>query len=169
MQSHNAKILNADEQEPPRTTKSCNCQQRNKHKCPLEGDCKDQKDVIYHAKVHGQEERQYIGSSTNFKKRFYGHTNSFKNSSYKHSTTLSTFVWGKGLNPNPDIKWSIIGRATSYKKGNRQCNLCLLEKVHISENFNNPSYLNKRSELALKCRHRAKYLLIPPNDGEDEE
>ena len=84
IQSHNAKILNADEQEPPRTTKACNCQQRNKHKCPLEGDCKNQTDVIYHAKVQGQEEKQYIGSAAHFKKRFYGHTNSFRNSNYKN-------------------------------------------------------------------------------------
>ena len=125
--------------------------------------------MIYHAKVQGQEEKQYIGSAAHFKKRFYGHTNSFRNSSYKHSTTLSTYVWEKGLNPNPNIKWSIIGRATSYRKGSRQCDLCLSEKMFISENFDNPAYLNKRSELALRCRHRAKYLLIPPNDGEDED
>ena len=121
--------------------------------------------MIYHAKVQGQEEKQYIGSAAHFKKRFYGHTNSFRNSNYKHSTTLSTYVWEKGLNPNPHIKWSIIGRATSYRKGSRQCDLCLSEKMFISENFDNPAYLNKRSELALRCRHRAKYLLIPPMTG----
>ena len=58
-------------------------------------------------------------------------------------TTLSTNVWEK-LNPEPQIKWSIIANASSYKKGNKTCDLCLIEKMHIADNFNNPSYLNKR-------------------------
>ena len=67
-----------------------------------------------------------------------------------------------------DIKWSIIARAPSYKKGNRQCDLCLTEKLHIANTFNNPAFLNKRSELALRCRHRTKFLLSPPTEGEEE-
>ena len=39
--SHNAKLLNDNEQEPPREGKMCNCQRRNKHKCPLDNDCKN--------------------------------------------------------------------------------------------------------------------------------
>ena len=86
-----------------------------------------------------------------------------------HCRMLSTYVWQKGLNPNPRIKWKIAGRASSYKKGGRQCDLCLTEKLFILKNFNNPNYLNKRSELALKCRHKAKFLLIPPTDREGGE
>ena len=78
-------------------------------------------------------------------------------------------IWEKGMNPDPNIKWSIIGRATSYRKGSRQYDLCLSEKMFISVTFDNPDYLNKRSEIALRCRHRKKFLLIPPDDGEDEE
>ena len=172
IQSHNAKVLNADEQEPPRTGKSCSCWERNKPNCPLDGDCKKQHDVIYHATVMEPTEgvqKEYVGSTVHFKKRYYGHTNSFRNDAYKHSTTLSTYVWQKGLNPNPRIKWKIAGRASSYKKGGRQCDLCLTEKLFILKNFNNPNYLNKRSELALKCRHKAKFLLIPPTDREGGE
>lgn len=33
--SHNAKVMNADEQEPPREGKKCSCQRRNKHKNAL--------------------------------------------------------------------------------------------------------------------------------------
>ena len=109
-------------------------------------------------------QKEYVGSTVHFKKRYYGHTNSIRNDVYKHSTTLSTYVWHKDLNPNPRIKWKIAGRASSYKKGGRQCDLCLTEKLFILKNFNNPNYLNKRSELALKCRHKAKFLLIPPTD-----
>ena len=47
--------------------------------------------------------------------------------------------------------------------------LCLTEKLFILKSFNNPAYLNKRSELALKCRHKAKFLLIPPKDREGGE
>ena len=168
IQSHNAKLLNADEQVPPREEKSCNCQRRNKHKCPLENDCHNQKDVIYHAKVISDEPKEYIGSTVNFKKRWYGHTESFRNSDSKHKTTLATHVWEKKLNPTPRIKWSIIARAPSYRKGNRQCDLCLTEKLHIANTFNNPAFLNKRSELALRCRHRTKFLLSPPTEGEEE-
>ena len=115
-------------QQPPRTEKSCSCWRRNKpNKCPLEGDCKDQLDVVYHAKIEGQEEKQYISRTVHFKKRYYGHTNSFRNEDYKYSTTLSTYVWEKGLNPEPRIMWSIIGKATSYRKGSRCCDFCLTE------------------------------------------
>ena len=141
--SHNAKLLNANEQELPRQGKMCNCQRRNKHKCPLENDCKNQISVIYHAKVlDGDERKEYVGSSVDFKKRWYGHKESYRNSESKHKTTLSTHVWGQKLNPEPRIHWSIIAKASSYKKGNRTCDLCLTKKMHIADNFNNPSYLN---------------------------
>ena len=44
----------------------------------------------------------------------------------------------------------------------------MTEKMYIADTFNNPYYLNKRSELALKCRHKAKFLLIPPKTQEEE-
>ena len=118
--SHNAKVMNADEQEPPREGKKCSCQRRNKHKCPLDNDCKGQTDVIYHAKVLDGpegEQKEYVGSTVNFKKRWYGHTESFRNEGSKHKTTLSSHIWEKKLNPEPKIKWSIVARAPSYKKG----------------------------------------------------
>ena len=34
----------------------------------------------------------------------------------------------------------------------------------ISKHFINQTYLNKRSELALRCQHRRKFLLIPSVD-----
>ena len=71
------------------------------------------------------------------------------------------------MSPEPRIKWSIIAKASSYKKVNRACDLCLTEKMHIAQIFNNPSYLNKRSEIALRCRHRTKFLLIPPKEREE--
>ena len=155
--SHNRKILAERPQTP---TKKCNCQARNKSNCPLDGNCR-QFNVVYHAVT--EDDKKYIGSTTDFKKRYYGHKDSFRNPNNKSSTTLASHIWEAGLSPDPRLKWSIIANATPYAKGNRQCDLCLTEKLHISKIFNNSSYLNKRSELALRCRHRAKYLLVPPS------
>ena len=76
-------------------------------------------------------------------------------------TTLASYIWEAGLNPEPKIQWSILKKATPYKKGGRSCDLCLTEKLLISKNFQNPQYLNQRTELALKCRHKRSYLLSP--------
>ena len=138
-------------------TKRCSC--RNPDKCPLENDCAEQKDVIYHAKLEEGDKKQYIGCAQDFKKRYYGHTESFRNEASKTKTTLSNHVWDQNLAPEPKIKWSILAKAPSYKKGNRYCDLCLTEKLFILANIEDNSYLNKRSELAQKCRHKAKFLL----------
>ena len=93
------------------------------------------------------------------KKRYYSHKESFRNEASKNKTTLSAHIWDQNLAPEPRIKWSILQHATSYRKGSRYCDLCLTEKLYIMKNFNNTSYLNKRSELAQRCRHRHKHLL----------
>ena len=162
IQAQNQKILQKQVIQPTEE-KKCNCQARFKDKCPLEGNCK-QTNVIYHAKIIEGEPKEYIGSTIDFKRRFYGHKNSFKNTNSKNNTTLSSYVWEAGLNPEPKIKWSIITRASPYSKGNRQCDLCASEKLHISKNLNNPNYINRRTELALRCGHRRKFLLVPPDD-----
>ena len=156
IQNHNAKVLNSVEPRPQ--LKRCSC--REKDKCPLQNDCADRKDVIYHAQIEEGEKKQYIGSTQEFKKRYYAHKESFRNEASKNKTTLATHIWEKKLNPEPKITWSILADAPSYRLGSRHCDLCLTEKVFILENIGNPSYLNRRSELAQKCRHRAKYLLM---------
>ena len=79
-----------------------------------------------------------------------------------NATTLSTHIWEENLNPEPKIEWSIAAKASPYQKGNRYCDLCLTEKILIMRNFANPASLNKRTELAAKCRHKEKHLLDPP-------
>ena len=91
---------------------------------PLNGHCVQQ-DVIYHAEVLEGEPKKYIGSTTDFKKRYHGHTASFRNQNKRSSTTLSNHVWDAILGPEPKIKWSILAHATSYTKGSRVCDLCL--------------------------------------------
>ena len=155
IQTHNAKVFNNNKQAPP--ANKCNC--RKKDKCPMENKCTNHTDVVYHAKLEEGTKKEYIGCAQDFKKRYYGHTESFRNESSKHKTTLSTHVWENKMTSEPKIKWSIIDTAKSYTPGNRYCDLCLSEKYHILKNINNPSFLNKRSELAQRCRHKAKYLL----------
>ena len=57
------------------------------------------------------------------------------------------------------LKWEILEKAYPYKKGSNNCGLCLAEKMHIMRQINNPTFLNKRTELAQKCRHKAKFRL----------
>ena len=159
IKSHNNKILRGKQN---KEKAGCNCQQRNKEKCPIKDDC-NQKNVIYHARVTEGEEKKYIGSTVDFKKRWYKHESSFRNESSKSETALSSHVWDSGLNPAPKIEWSILSKAEPYMKGGRMCDLCLTEKLLISKNFHNPQYLNQRSEMAVRCRHRRKYLLLPPD------
>ena len=98
----------------------------------------------------------YVGS---FKTRWQGHKTSFKHERYKTSTKLSLYIWSlKEKNVPYSIKWSIIGRASTYNPATKKCRLCLLEKFFI---LYHPakSKLNSRSELFSKCLHKAKNLL----------
>ena len=160
--AQNSKIINKQNNQEQRG--GCNCQAGKKDKCPIKDNC-NQKNVVYHAQVLQGEEKNYVGSTVDFKQRWYKHVASFRNENLQNSTTLSSHIWNAGLDPEPRIKWSILARAEPYVNGGRACDLCLTEKLHLAKIFNNPQYLNLRSELALRCRHRRKYLLAP--DGDD--
>ena len=162
IKSHNNKIINSKNRED--RGGGCNCQRRNRDNCPIENNC-NQKNVIYEATVLEGEEKKYIGSTIDFKKRWYRHRGSFRNEQQQSETTLSSHIWDAGLNPDPRIQWKILARATPYNKGGRHCDLCLTEKLWIAETSNNPAYLNQRSELAVRCRHRRKHLLAPLDEG----
>ena len=43
--------------------------------------------------------------------------------------------------------------------------MCLTEKLHIANNYNDRQYLNRRGEMAQKCRHKSRFLLQPPKKG----
>ena len=152
IQSHNKKLLNKRKLVEP----SCNCSKPER--CPLQGACR-QRDVIYHVTTDETPPRKYIGSTGEFKARWTSHRYTFRHGTAKHSTTLSQHVHESGLNPEPALKWEIIDKAPSYSKGQRYCNLCLTEKLWLLRASNDPAYLNKRSELALRCRHKAKFRL----------
>ena len=129
IQSHNQKIL-AQYAATQEVERECDCQRNRRDQCPLDGKC-IQTDVVYQVTTAEDPPMKYIGSTEHFKRRYRAE----------------------------ELKWEIIDKAPSYKKGGRACQLCLTEKMHIMRVINNPSYLNRRSELAAKCRHKAKYRL----------
>ena len=154
IQAHNRRILtkcNASQPTPP-----CNC--RIKSSCPVQGKC--QVSGIYRATVKSTNNTAtYIGCSNNFKKRYNAHKNSFRHENYMNATTLSAFVWGNGLNPDPEIEWSIIRTANPYIPGRGPCQLCVGEKMYINEQAGKPNILNKRTEIGQTCRHKVKHKL----------
>ena len=160
IQAHNQKILseNNTATEEKEQVKTCNCQKNRKDKCPLDGNC-IQENVIYQATTTERHPKKYIGSTEKFKKRYQAHTFSFRHETNKNATTLSQHIWNKNLGQEPDIKWEIIDKAMPYKKGARFCGLCTAEKIQIMKNIQNPQYLNRRTEITQKCRHKAKFKL----------
>ena len=138
--------------------KSCNC--RDKHSCPLGGDCLIQ-NMVYQATVVSPMGREtYIGLTANqFKPRFRNHTASFRNESKRNPTELSKHIWSlKDAKTEFTMTWKIMARARPYSNVTKRCNLCITEKFFI---ICKPGAgtLNKRNELASACRHTAKYLI----------
>ena len=156
IQSHNRKILSKSKKDD--TRKACNCQASKRDKCPLNGKCQ-QRNVIYKATTPNPDPHFYIGVTEDFKPRWHTHKQSFKNIELKKATCLSTFVWEKGLGPEPRIEWQIFDRAPPYQPGQRVCQLCITEKLHILEQSKKKNCLNQRSELCQICRHKASYRL----------
>ena len=158
IQSHNNKVLNSDVEEVSKKPTHCNCVKRA---CPLNGECRTTKCVIYHASVEGPNEvKNYIGlTEGDFKTRYGGHIQSFNDASKKSASTLSKYVWAKHLQPEPKVKYSILQKCTPYKPGNKNCDLCLSEKVAIMGIRKDKSYLNTNSEMKKICIHKFKYKL----------
>ena len=155
IKKHNTKILNKKTQT---TDKKCNC--RIKENCPLGGECL-KKDIVYKATVKTDNNLKiYFGlTEREFKTRFNNHKMSFKNNDYAKSTELSKYIWNlKDRDEHFEIKWNIAAQAKSFRPGARRCNLCLMEKLLISEGKRR-HLLNKRSELVAMCRHKNKFFL----------
>ena len=155
IQSHNRKLLSEQKGRP--TPPRCNCQISVKHLCPMPNKC-NQFNIVYQATTHETPPRKYIGSTKNFKARYSTHKQSFKNSE-ANQTALSKHIWEKQMGENPHLTWDVLASAPTYKLGGRSCSLCLAEKLLIIKNSGNPCFLNKRTELAQKCRHKAEWRL----------
>ena len=165
LKSHNKKILQQHSQPAPPTTDGCNC--RRSTPCPLQGRCQAS-GVVYLATLRaGKEEFSYVGmTERTFKKRFYEHTSTFNHrgngdNSERH-TSLSKKVWEfKDRKLNYTLTWKILRRGSSYRPGQKSCDLCLSEKLEILKRSSDHRLLNARSELLRKCNQRWKHLVVP--------
>ena len=59
----------------------------------------------------------------------------------------------------PNLKWYIIKSVPGYSNISKRSMLCLHEKYEILNYADQEELLNKRSELASKCRDIIKFLL----------
>ena len=150
---HNKIILNP--QVPNPNSRTCNCPQDNRDRCPLDGKCTTES-VVYRADVSTQGvTKVYTGATqSSFKKRLAVHKHSFANREREVDTCLSKYIWQlKDENKEYDIKWNLHRKAYPYQSGTRKCDLCLTEKLEILRS--DPGWtLNKRSEIMNKCLHR---------------
>ena len=167
IKQHNSKILRGPNEEG----RGCNC--RNPDECPLNGECLST-NVAYSAVVTHQERNEEIINKTylgvtepEFKKRHNVHQHTFRNRDTPNDTSLSKYIWelkDKGIEEY-NVKWSIVKRATGYRKSSKTCGLCLTEKLLICEFEDKANLINDRSELVSKCRHQNKHLLKNCNPG----
>ena len=124
----------------------------------MENKCNRQ-NVVYKATTQEENKKTYIGVAKNFKKRYYSHKDSFRHEEKRNATALSEHVWKQNLGSEPNINREIIVTAQPYRTGQKACQLCLTEKLKILESSNDRNSLNKRSELAQKCRHKLFHTL----------
>ena len=159
---HNNKIIKANTTPEQTTKKTCNC--RKRENCPLNGKCLIS-NVVYKATVTTDstpnEKKYYIGlSSTSLKDRIRNHNVTFTNENYKNKTSLSTYIWELEKNKKSyKITWEVIAKAPTCYSLHTTCHLCMQEKMAIAEFEDKDSLLNRRSEIGMKCKHKAKYLL----------
>ena len=156
--AHNKKILmkNKPKPQPP----PCNCKT-----CPIpDSNCRT-KSVIYSAKI---ENATYYGlTSLELKDRIISHRQTFRTETKKNATALSSYIWTNEINRNrdnneitePKIKWAIEKTCRTYKPGDKNCDLCLSEKVIIVQNINNPKTINKKTDCGTTCVHRRNFFL----------
>ena len=112
-------------------------------------------------------ERMSIGvAQTPFKERFRNHNRDFNHEQYIKSKELSKYIWSlKDAGTPYTINWSIVAKVKGSTKIN-YCPLCLTEKYHLIEYFNDIRLLNKKSEFVNACRHQSKLLLKNLNRNE---
>ena len=109
--------------------------------------------MIYKATIENPK-AFYIGMTDGkFKNRYNQHKHSFKAEARKFNTTLSAFVWSKGLTPELEIKWTIVKKCGVYKPGDSTCGLCSEEKSEILKHMNDPACINKRNDVSTRCVH----------------
>ena len=162
------KLLKSDFLNP--TQYGCNCQIREDF--PLQNQCLSP-NIIYRADVYCEENKDYkfyFGvAQTAFKERFRNLNRSFSHKQYINCTELSQYIWSlKDAGTPYTTNWSLVAKVKGSTKTNN-CPLCLTEKYHLKEYFNDIHLLNKNSEFINAYRHQSKLLLktLKRNDSLD--
>ena len=159
IKNHNLRVCNETDNNSE-TPRRCNCHRPGE--CPLNGECLAS-GIVYQAtvKTAGQgTEMIYLGATeTPFKDRYANDKASFTHAAKSNQTELSRYVWRlKSEGTSYQIVWKILKRVPGYNGMSKRCNLCLTEKLLIAK-ADKKSLLNKRSEIASKCRHQNKFFL----------
>ena len=165
---HNKKIINSGNDASDKTW-IC----RNKSKWPLDNKCLIN-EVVYKAEIETYNDTNELSTKvylriretecireTEFKSRYNNHTISFRNWTHENDTKLSKYIWSlKDENKDFNIIWSILKKSSGYSIISKLCNHCLLEKLLIFNFKEKDRLLNKWFDLASKCQHENKYMLI---------
>ena len=94
-----------------------------------------------------------------FKPRYDNHKHTFRHQDKHYSTELPKAYWNAiETGKHPNVTWNMEKGAQPYQNGSNRYNLCLEEKIAILR-ANPANILTQRTELVLKCQHKAKYKL----------
>ena len=164
------KLYGKDKKAKKNPKAGCNC--RDKTNCPIPDNCLA-KNVVYEATVTagrseemvnglvpGKWVRRYIGSSVDFKKRFYSHTSDIRHQ--KRTTALANYITDLEENQSHyKVEWKILAQNLRIHDG-KSCQLCQKEKFLILFDKKG-DLLNKKNEICSNCRHTKTTLGILKN------
>ena len=133
-----------------------------KNTCPFQNQCQTS-NLIYRVDVENEvndEKKIYFRlAATIFKERFGNHKKDFNHKQHSRNTELSKYIWSLEDAKIPySIKLSVVEKVYGETKIDN-CPLCLAEKLHLIEYFDDIRLLNKTSEFINHCRHQNKLLL----------
>ena len=137
--------LNKSLLRPKITEYGCSC--RVKTTFPLQNQCQTSS-LLHRADVESEvkdETKIYFGlAATTFKERFGNHKKDFNQRQHGKNIEFSKYVWSlKDPGITYSLKWSRVEKVTKIDR----CLLCLAEKLHLIEYFDDICLLNKKVNL----------------------
>ena len=123
-----------------------------KNTCLLQNQCQTP-NLIYRADVENEvsdEKKIYFGLAAKaFKDRFGNHKKYFNHKQHSRNAELRKYIWSlKDAKISYSIKFSIVEKAYGKTKIDA-CPLCLAEKLHLIEYFDDTKYLHALVEYLL--------------------
>ena len=113
---------------------------------------------IYSDPDNDRNKKVYFGSTQGeFKTRYYNHKTNFSTRSIGIVPCYLVMCWRsrikKGI--DPILKWEVIKKCCKYRAGDRDCLLCMEEKLAIAS-CKSRDMLNQRSEVLNSCKHKRR-------------